>query len=368
MRCSLSAKALLLLLMAVVSLSLLYLSYRIGNLGSLIPNPFGTSTATTTIGSSTTTVTITGPSQTTQSTVTTITATTTVSGVNSALFTYALSLVNKDRNQYGLSNVTLSDITSGQQHAQSMLDQDYFSHWDTYGMKPYMRYTLLNGKGAVSENVAYQYSAMCGLLGCTGNINVMDSLREMEYSMMYNDSECCNNGHRENILDPIHNQVSIGIAYNASTVYFAEDFVDDFVDWSRYGPTASNYEMYMSGTLDGGYRVNSTIISYDQPVRNMSYAELKATSSYGYGTEIAGVVSSPLYYYPGLVTIVADQYSVNGRSFDISYNLRDVITRNGEGAYTILQWLDDPSGTPFLGSTFTVFVDSGGKIFLPKNV
>src|SRR4029077_2054092 len=34
---------------------------------------------------------------------------------------YALTLVNKDRNQYGLANVTLVNTTSGRQHADSML-------------------------------------------------------------------------------------------------------------------------------------------------------------------------------------------------------------------------------------------------------
>ena len=68
---------------------------------------------------------------------------------------YVLSLINKDRNQYGLGNVTLSSTSSGQQHTQSMLNYHYFSHWDIYGLKPYMRYTLLGGLGAVSENIAF---------------------------------------------------------------------------------------------------------------------------------------------------------------------------------------------------------------------
>ena len=68
---------------------------------------------------------------------------------------YALKQINSERRQFGLSNVTLSNITSGQQHSESMLYYDYFSHWDTFGMKPYMRYTLLGGTEGVDENVAY---------------------------------------------------------------------------------------------------------------------------------------------------------------------------------------------------------------------
>ena len=62
-----------------------------------------------------------------------------------SLYNYTLSLINNDRAQFGLLPVTLSNELSGQQHAESMLNNHYFSHWDTYGLKPYMRYTLSGG-------------------------------------------------------------------------------------------------------------------------------------------------------------------------------------------------------------------------------
>ena len=128
------------------------------------------------------------------------------------LANYTLSLINKDRAAYGLGNVTLSSTESAQQHADSMLHNGYFSHWDIYGMKPYMRYTLLGGLGAMQENIAYTQSGVSACLGSLcktyGNVNVSNAIAGMEYSMMYNDSICCNNGHRDNILDPNHNGAS----------------------------------------------------------------------------------------------------------------------------------------------------------------
>lgn len=49
--------------------------------------------------------------------------------------------------------------------------------------------------------------------------------------MMNYDAACCNNGHRDNILDSLHNQVSIGIAYSqqTDTLYFVEDFQNSYV-------------------------------------------------------------------------------------------------------------------------------------------
>lgn len=106
---------------------------------------------------------------------------------------------------YGLSNVSLSSIKSAQGHAEDMLKHHYLSHWDTSGYKPYMRYTLAEGKGFIAENVA------CHL----GNypINPKEILKQLESNMMYKDW-MWDWGHRDNILDPFHNKVSIGIAYD----------------------------------------------------------------------------------------------------------------------------------------------------------
>ncbi|MDE1762133.1 MAG: CAP domain-containing protein [Candidatus Micrarchaeota archaeon] len=299
------------------------------------------------------------------------------SGTQAQLVAYALSLINRDRNAYGLGNVTLASEQSGQQHAQDMLANNYFSHWDMLGMKPYMRYTMLGGNGAVAENAATNTSTVQACLGtlCTtkGSIDPQTSLKAMEYSMMYDDVQCCNNGHRENILDPNHNQVSIGIAYNSSTIYFVEDFVDEYIAWAQSTPAISGSEIYLQGAVQGGYNLSSVTVSYDPPVANMSRTQLDATHSYSYGSQVAGVASSHSYYYQGLQTIYADnyQYSQSAGTFDIRFGIRDLITNYSAGEYTVLIWLSKPgqaqSGS-FVGATYTVFIDGSGNAFVPAGV
>ncbi|MDE1851126.1 MAG: hypothetical protein KGH69_00350 [Candidatus Micrarchaeota archaeon] len=288
------------------------------------------------------------------------------------LYQYALSLINKDRNSFGLPNVSLASEVSGQQHSDSMLQNNYFSHWDTYGMKPYMRYTLVGGTQAVSENVAYeQQSYQTCIVKCydRGTLNPANAIYNMEYSMMYNDSICCSNGHRENILDPNHNQVSIGIAYNSSTIYFTEDFIDSYINWSIGSPGASNGTVLLKGSVADGYSLQSVQIGYDDAVRNMTMAELAATRAYGYGDTVGGVSSSSFEYYPGLTTIVANRYSVKGGSFDILFNMGELISKYGAGEYTVEVWLNKTgTGSGFIGSTYTVFVNSEGRQYVPQNV
>jgi uncharacterized protein YkwD len=295
----------------------------------------------------------------------TTTATTTIMPA-SQIDSYVLSLINRDRQQYGLQNVTLSSEQSGQQHSESMLSNEYFSHWDIYGMKPYMRYTLLGGTGAVSENVAFRSSYICTLTLCSGSLNLTDALKGMEYSMMYNDSICCNNGHRDNILDPHHNQVSIGVAYDSGRAYLTEDFIDNYINWNG-NPSYSNGQVSLYGATTGGYSLSQVTISYDQPVSAMSQEELNSTSSYSYGTQVAGVVSSPNYHYTNVTTIVADRYDTKGNIFDISFNISDITRTYGPGEYTLLIWLNGQGGN-FIGSTYTIFIGSDGQAYVPSGI
>lgn len=278
-------------------------------------------------------------------------------------YAYALSVINKDRAQFGLANVSISNITSGQQHADSMMQHAYFSHWDTYGMKPYMRYTLVGGRGAVDENVAFIYNS--------SGINVLEAIKEMEYSMMYNDSACCNNGHRDNILTPSHNQVSIGVAYNATTIYFVEDFINNYITWFYGTPSYGGGNVSLAGSISGGYNLTQVEISYDQPVHNMTRAQLNATRSYSYGSTVAGIgytVGRSTYYFPNLTTINASTYTLQGSDFDVKFGMGGLVSKYGAGEYTIMLWLSNATSGDFIGSTYTIFINSSGEQYIPADV
>ena len=100
----------------------------------------------------------------------------------------------------------------------------------------------------------------------------------------------------------------------------------------------------------------------------MSVAQLQNTSSYSYGTEVAGVVSDPFQYYSGLQTIVADRYHTGGGSFDIRFNMRNVTSQYGSGEYTVMVWLNGTSGSSFVGSTYTLFLNGDGSQFTTSGV
>jgi len=134
---------------------------------------------------------------------------------SSELVNYALILINNDRQLNGLENVTLSSVNSAQLHADNMLENNFAGHWDLNGYKPHMRYTLAGGKGSVSENVAWKYRS--------DFIDPKEILENLQWQMVYDDADS-NWGHKNNILTPFHNKVSIGIAYNDNYLYLVQDF------------------------------------------------------------------------------------------------------------------------------------------------
>jgi uncharacterized protein YkwD len=263
------------------------------------------------------------------------------------LVQFALSLINSDRQRNGLQNVTLSSINSGQQHAEEMLAHRFFSHWDTNGYKPYIRYSLAGGKGAISENIGLveNWSA--------GNSSLKQALNESEWDMMYNDADW-NWGHKENILNPLHNKVSIGIAYDANYLYFVEDFENDYISWIQLNTT--NNEVMMEGKLSRQIGdIQQIAIFYDNPSPLTANQLQQAPYQGGYDTgTYIGSVLPPNWQASDGITITADNWYRNDNSFRISFSLLQVLDIHLHGVYTF--YLETGNSTAEALTSYSLFV------------
>jgi uncharacterized protein YkwD len=267
-------------------------------------------------------------------------------GKHEELVDYALSLINSDRQANGLQNVTLSSVDSGQRHADDMLANQFFSHWDTKGYKPYMRYTLANGKGAVSENVAWLYNS--------GGLDPVNAIERLENSMMYDDASS-NWGHRDNILDALHNKVSIGIAYDNQNAYLVQDFENDYVSWNVL--SVDNNQVTLQGTEQGEQpNIKQIAIFYDNPVP-LTPSQLKQTQyqdGYDAGTYV-GLVLPPNWQATGGITTTADSWTQNGNNFQISFSLSQAVAAFSKGVYTL--YLETGSSTADALLTYSVWIN-----------
>jgi uncharacterized protein YkwD len=278
-----------------------------------------------------------------------------------ALASYALGLVNADRAANGTAPVALDYNQAAQQHADSMLYHGYFSHFDTQGYKPYMRYTLLRGSGADAENVAYFYYSGDHY---TSTGAVEEPIATLEHSMVYNDSSCCGNGHRDNILNPLHNKVSIGVAYNSSYVYFDEEFESQYINFSlaETGASGSNlYHVSMTGVPDKRMPTpNSIYIAFDYTPTAKTVDQLSSgPHEYTPGTIVGGVLPKTGFFggcgqFVSGVTVCADEWSVSTTSVSIGFSMNDFVKAYGRGVYTI--YLITGSSTDSAITSISVFV------------
>jgi uncharacterized protein YkwD len=307
------------------------------------------------------------------------------------LANFTLGLINEYRAAAGLSPVALSGVPSGQQHADSMAYYRYFSHWDNQGYKPYMRYTLLGGTGSVDENLALNYCstsspdmsrpvpAPCSIATIENAINAS------EWGMMNNDTTCCNNGHRENMLGALHNRVSLGVAYNSTTVYLVEDFEDSyFASRSlQFSAGVVTFNGSMPSAEPGWMKTTNgaeITVYYDPTPSNITlsalalspscnqFSELNEPAScqyqgaYNPGTEISTVFAPcPAQYVCSAGSAGNYTYAqtwVRGSSdFSIVFSITGLESAHGNGVYTFYLWPEGRAPEPI--TSLSVFVTAG---------
>jgi uncharacterized protein YkwD len=279
------------------------------------------------------------------------------------LVQHALAAINSDRAAFGLAPVELSDNQAAQLHAEDVFSTKQISHWMTTGEKPYMTYTRLGGSGSVHQNVAIsgfsqnEYDRCVSSFLLCEKIDPLDAIEELQYEMMYNDLECCNDGHRENILDPHHTRVSIGIVYDEYYLAFVLNFENDY----GLHVLAEGTRVTIEGPMPRGANLKHVIIYYDPLPTPGEYAVNKKMLAYSAG-KLAASVFEPLppgFHYQQSgdhVVIEARSWESDGQvdaRFDISPAIKE------PGVYT-LYVMFERGGQQFSATSHSIFVGSVG--------
>jgi uncharacterized protein YkwD len=278
------------------------------------------------------------------------------------LVQHALDMINKDRTDFGLLPVELSSNQAAQAHAEDIFRTKQISHWNTKGEKPYMSYTQYEGKGSMQQNIAiagfsaeeYKQCVRNLLVDCE-KIEPLPTMEQLQYEMMYNDKECCDEGHRNNILNPHHTHVSIGIIYDDYYLVFVQNFENNY----GLNVDVENSEIEISGTLLDG-EIDYIGIYYDEMPTREVYEQNKQLMSYSTG-ELVGMVVKPLppgYYYKSLQSynlIEANRWTMQGNSVNVMFDLADAVDK--DGVYTLFTVVKDGEDM-FDVTSYSVFVNS----------
>src|SRR5437660_5421955 len=286
------------------------------------------------------------------------------------LYQYALKIINEDRKNHGVAPVTLSNTPSAQNHADDMLNAKYFSHWNTKGVKSYVTFTKLGGKGDVDENISYVESR-CLSGNCYANsFDPFKQINDSEYKMMYDDASS-NWGHRDNIIDPNHTHVNFGISYDNNRFYFVENFENNIINWNTVQIIGN--KLHLVGKMPVGYSLKEIDVYVDPSPKVLTGQDLDNQSPYDarfYDQgDLVGIIVPQLsggYYYqdcaPGKMTISSNtgQQCIDYATFvntssnngmDVSV---DVSKWSGSGLHTIYVNLAKPNGGQVSSTSLTL--------------
>lgn len=206
---------------------------------------------------------------------------------------YMLELINKDRALHGLKPVSADEraMTAGQSHAEEMATKGYLGHYDVLGRKPWQRYTEAGGTGFVSENTFNMRSSEQPPASQNGDKYTLivnphlqkDDLEQAESSFM--NEVPPNDGHKTNILNPVHDGVGIGIAVGTHeedfTIALTQEFTENKGRFSELPHAIESGKPFtVSGELQPGYKLHGIDIKWDSFPRAMSLEEIGKMSSY----------------------------------------------------------------------------------------
>ncbi|MCY4624818.1 MAG: CAP domain-containing protein [Chloroflexi bacterium] len=298
-----------------------------------------------------------------------------------------LGLINAERERAGVGLVTLGDNNAAQLHAESGLKHCISSHWGVDGLKPYMRYTLAGGYQSNGENgrgLDYCISASDWVRSLDSlDVEVEDAVRGWMGSP----------GHRRNILDPTHQKVNIGLAWDRYNINAVQHFEGDYVVYDAL-PAIAGGTLSLQGTLKNGAVIRGeddlgVQVYFDPPPHPLTAGQLSRTYCYTNGLQVASLrppltggwfydtheftqeygqcpdpyavpldASAPgspdeasLHYDaakaasgslpPVLHTvpwITAQTWRLGGDSFTVTADINSILNQYGPGVYTIVVW------------------------------
>ncbi|MBI3405727.1 MAG: CAP domain-containing protein [Acidobacteria bacterium] len=260
--------------------------------------------------------------------------------------------INRDRAAAGLRAVIHAPELSqaADKHAAEMVREDYSSHWDREGWKPYMRYAAAGIRDNTAENIASYWCT-----GCAFNLQKLRA-EAIEAHGRFMAEQPPLDGHRKSILDPAHTHVGIGMAYSENGFRMIEIFAGRYAELDALPLRAKlNQSLRISGRVNTkGFELLQISVFYDPLPQPMTLKQLKETYSYSLPNEEhierPRLDGTPRRYMDGTLGTV----NVGaGGTFQVPL----VFWKQQSGVYTVAIWVRHGREPAFIGAMTSVFVE-----------
>jgi hypothetical protein len=234
-------------------------------------------------------------------------------------------------------------------HCAEMLGEKYTSHWNRAGWKPYLRYAAAGIRDATGENIWSHWGTELNL----SSDNVLAELIAGHKSFLAEKTP--DDGHRQNILQPGHTHVGIGVAYTRDAIRMIQVFATRAATLEPLPLRATLADSLLARgrVTQPGAEFFSVSVFYEPVPREMSVRDLQVTYSYGLPNEewserpkLAGAM-----YTDGTRGSVAVDALGN---FSVPLNF----WKKQPGVYTVAVWVRRGRERPFVGAMTSVIVDA----------
>jgi uncharacterized protein YkwD len=196
-----------------------------------------------------------------------------------------LDIINKSRKKFRATPLMLDILASrvANKMCREAAENNYISHWNLAGEKPYQRYAFAGGYDHVAENAYGEWTS--------GKYNISDHfisemMKSGHESFMKERSPY--DGHKKNVITKPHTHVGIGYFISSNQFRYYEEFIDRYLEFI-YVP--SELKVNESGriiidTRSSGYLYFMIVYREKFPQARRS-SELVRTGSYeDYSNEI----------------------------------------------------------------------------------
>lgn len=260
--------------------------------------------------------------------------------------------INRDRTAAGRKPVAYAPELSAaaDRHAAEMVREDYSSHWNRAGWKPYMRYSQAGIRDATAENVAAYWCS-----GCAFNLQKLRS-EALNSHQSFMDEEPPLDGHRKSILDPAHTHAGIGLAFSNTGFRMIELFSGRYVELEALPLRVKLHQNFrVRGRVQArDMELLSISVFYEPLPEPMTPAQLKQTYSYGLPDEERSERPSLLGTFRRYTDGTLGTVEMGAGGW---FQVPLVFWKQRPGVYTIAVWIRREKEAAFIAATASMFVE-----------
>lgn len=275
-----------------------------------------------------------------------------------------LEQINARRAYHGLGALTLNGGQTAQSHALELAQGAYVSHWDRWGLAPYMRYSREGEAGYSQENISVStYHASASGFCIPDSYDYQQKLEEVLADLM------ASPGHRDTLLNTHHRQVQLGLARFCEGMVLVQVLITDLVTWSR-PPRIEGNLLILEGVASSPARITEdlqVLLAWEPLPQPYTVPQLSQTRCYSQPRYVAAAVKrnrpgaqvrvtathclTPSQTDPKATSLTRpaqpsaesylipllqrDRWDAYGPRFTLRLAVGDLLATYGEGIYTV---------------------------------